>query len=462
MLTGNRDYFAAAQCFVNTYLFDAAVADQDTLDGEHANQHIPQYLGYLYLYERFDADPAYRGPAANYLAAAKNFWDMVIPHRIYVDGGVAGSGEIFGARDVIASTIQRTNAETCPEYNLLKLGRRLFFHTADPKYMQYYERALYGQILASRRNVASDTDPELTYFIPVNPGAVRDFGNLGTCCGGTGLESHEKFQDSIYFRAVDDSALYVNLYIPSTLRWPEKGIQVDLTTAYPTDPDGEARLRITGSGTFELKLRVPYWVRDGYRVRVNGVPQPLAATPGRYVTLRRHWRSGDTVSIAMPFTMRAERALDQPQTQALAYGPVPLVSLNTATSYQSYAFYPALGLSGDLARVLTPGATPMEFTAAGNPVRPFYVNDRTAYHVYFHREEPQVVFAGVDTGVPNVARDDGLTFLDVLWSAAPFASQSRFRHAVRDTASAFVAGGLLSSAQGRQVVSVAERVRLGP
>ncbi|MFC7640795.1 beta-L-arabinofuranosidase domain-containing protein [Streptosporangium lutulentum] len=140
------------------------------------------------------------------------------------------------------------NAETCCNYNMLKLSRGLFFHTADPKYMQYYERALYGQILASRRNVDSATDPLLTYFIPMRPGASRSYGNLGTCCGGTGLESHVKFQDSIYFRSADDSTLYVNLYMASVLSWPEKGFTIRQSTDYPTDPTGTTTLTVQGSG----------------------------------------------------------------------------------------------------------------------------------------------------------------------------------------------------------------------
>jgi DUF1680 family protein len=463
VLTGNQDYFGAAQAFVNTYLFDAAANNQDTLNGEHANQHIPQYLGYLYMYERFDTSPpTYRGPAGNYLTATKNFWDMVVPHRIYVDGGMAGSGEIFGARDVIASTIQTANAETCCEYNMMKLGRQLFFHTADPKYMQYYERAMFGQILASRQNVTSNTNPDLTYFIPVNPGAVRSYGNLGTCCGGTGLESHEKFHDSIYFRAVDDSVLYVNLYIPSTLDWSEHGVMVTQSTNYPTDPAGETTVSISGSASFTLKLRVPYWVQKGFTVRVNGVIQSLTAAPGSYVALNRQWQDGDTVSVAAPFTLRTERAIDQPQTQALAYGPVPMVTLNTATSFQTYSFYANLGRSGDLAKVLTPTANPMQFTANGRTVRPFYVADTSAYHVYFHRSEPEVVFGGVDAGVPNAARSDGLTFLDVLWANAPFAAQSDFTRAVSNTANAFLAAGLITRQQSQQLLIAAARVTLGP
>ena len=198
---------------------------------------------------------------------------MVVPHRTFTDGGLAGpsdNGELFGARDVIVGSLGTNNAETCCNYNMLKLSRGLFFHTADPKYMQYYERALYGQILASRRNVDSATDPLLTYFIPMRPGASRSYGNLGTCCGGTGLESHTKFQDSIYFRSADDSTLYVNLYMASVLSWPEKGFTIKQSTDYPTDPTGTTTLTVEGSGRLTVKLRVPYWVEKGFTVRVNG------------------------------------------------------------------------------------------------------------------------------------------------------------------------------------------------
>src|SRR5450759_2709899 len=96
---------------------------------------------------------------------------------------------------------------------MLKVSRMLFFHTQDPKYMDYYERTVTNHILGSRRNRDHDTSPEVAYMFQVQPGGRKEFGNTGTCCGGTGLENHVKYQDSIYFRAADGSALYVNLYI---------------------------------------------------------------------------------------------------------------------------------------------------------------------------------------------------------------------------------------------------------
>ncbi|MGY4744369.1 glycoside hydrolase family 127 protein [Streptomyces sp. ATMOS53] len=449
-LTGNQHYLTTARCFDNTYLLQAAENDQDTLDGEHANQHIPQYQGYLAIYER--------SGDSSYITAARNFWDMVVPHRTYLDGGMAGSGEIFGARDVIAATIQTSNAESCCVYNMLKLSRGLFFNTADPTYMQYYERALYGQILASRQNTSSSWDPLLTYFVPVNPGARRDYGNLGTCCGGTGLETHTKFQDSVYFRSADDSALYVNLYIPSTLHWTQRGLTITQTTAYPTDPSGTSTLTVTGSGRFALKLRVPYWVERGFTVRLNGTVQDVITTAGTYVTLDRQWSSGDTVEVSAPFTLRIERALDDPATQSLACGPVPLVIQNSSTSYRNLTLYRDYPLSRDLSKVIRPGSAPMTFTTRdGLTFVPFYIGTTASYHAYWKRYEPTIVFGSTDTGVTNRKGGDGRTFLDEVWDRGPFGGRSAVVSAVDAVSSARVGAGLMTSAQRRTVLTAAQQ-----
>jgi uncharacterized protein len=162
----------------------------------------------------------------------------------------------------------------------------------------------------------------------------------------------------------------------------------------------------------------------------------------------------------VPFTLRVERALDQPQTQAIAYGPVPMVTTSTSTSFLSYSFYSSVGLAGDLSHALAPAGSPMTFTANGQTIRPFYIDDATAYHVYFHRSEPNVVFGSISAGVPNVARSDGLTFLDVVWLGAPFVSQADFTRAVEDTANAFTSAGLISRQQSQALLIAAARAKL--
>ncbi|MFD0309947.1 glycoside hydrolase family 127 protein [Streptomyces sp. NPDC127119] len=450
-LTGRPEHLAAARCFDNTALLDACAEDRDILEGRHANQHIPQFTGYLRLYDHTGEE--------RYAAAARTFWDMVTESRTYSLGGT-GQGEMFRARGAIAATLDDKNAETCATYNMLKLSRQLFFHTPDPVYMDHYERGLTNHILASRRDTGgapSTSSPEVTYFVGMGPGVVREYGNIGTCCGGTGMENHTKYQDSVYFRSADGNALYVNLYLASTLRWPEKGLVVEQTSDYPAEGVRTLILR-EGGGTFDLRLRVPSWATAGFTVTVNGVPQRAEAVPGSYLTLTRNWRRGDRVGVLAPYRLRIERALDDPAVQSLFHGPVLLAARSQATGFRSFSFYKDFTLRGDLADAIDPEGRPSHFTTHGLTLAPFHLADDARYHAYFRRAEPVVVFGATDSGVPNRARGDGLTFLDVLWARAPFAASGDFVRAVGVVADLWLSEGRFTRAERDRVVAAASGV----
>jgi hypothetical protein len=399
---------------------------------------------------------------------------MVVPHRIYSHGGM-GVGEIFRKRDVIAGSLYQmpndnNSAETCPLYNMLKLSRNLFFHDPDPQYMNYYEQGLYNQILGSRRDIDSTDNPQVTYFVPARPGQRRTYGNVGTCCGGTGMENHTKYQDSIYFRAADDSALYVNLYIDSTLRWEEKGLTLVQTTKYPFDGVSKLTIDSAGIGTFQIKLRVPVWVGKSFEVRVNGSRQSINAVPGTYVALRRQWRRGDAIDIAMPLRFRVERSIDNPAIQSIFYGPTLLavqataVGNNLESGLIPFSFFKSLKLDGDLSRALAPGGKALHFTSNGQTLAPFHLADpepgmTRPYHLYFRRHEPSVVFGSFDSGVANSARSDGLTFLDVLWEGAPFANHVQFVRAVEKISEDWRRRGLFTDAERAAILQSAEKAR---
>jgi len=456
------EYLTVARYFDNRNVKDPTAAGSDILDGRHANQHIPQFIGYLRVYEQ-NAAPEYR-------TAATNFWDLVVPHRVYSHGGV-GVGEILRKRDAIAGTLYSepangNHAETCVVYNMLKLSRNLFFHDPDPKYMNYYEHGLFNQILGSRRDSDSTTSPEVTYFLPVRPGERRSYGNVGTCCGGTGMENHTKYQDSIYFRSSDDATLYVNLYIPSVLEWRKKGFTIEQATRYPFE--GASTLTVRGSGRLAVALRVPSWVRRGYTVSVNGTAQRITATPGRYVTIDRQWRSGDRIEIGMPLSFRAERTIDNPAVQSIFYGPTlltvqaPTAGANLDTGLLNLSLYKHFKLTGEFGSGLSAIAgKPLHFSANGQTLVPMFVADPQAgasqpYHMYFRRHEPTIVFGSIDSGVQNAKRDDGLTFLDATWAGAPFTSHDRFRAAVERTATEWRAAGLITQAEQTTLVRSAQ------
>lgn len=220
-------------------------------------------------------------------------------------------------------------------------------------------------------------------------------------------------------------------------------------------------------------------------MRINGTRAPIrAAEPGTYVTLRRTWRPGDVIDVSMPFGIRIERAIDRPDTQSVMWGPLlmPIVGDPGGGTYRELSLYRYLKRDGDYSRAAitragTSTAGDPIFTTHGFTLRPWYVGDTQAHSAYFRRVEPEIVFGSIDSGVPNVKRDDGLprydvpvsgipspgtdglTFLDVVWDHAPFATHGRFVSTIARTAGEFVAAGHLTEEQRDKVVAAAASAR---
>ncbi|BFO19452.1 hypothetical protein SHKM778_58400 [Streptomyces sp. KM77-8] len=448
-ITGRAGHLALARLFDLDRLIDACAANTDVLDGLHANQHIPVFTGLVRLHDETGEE--------RYLTAAKNFWRMVVPHRVYAIGGTS-SGEFWKARDVIAGTVTDTTAESCCAYNMLKLSRALFFHEQDPAYMDYYERALFNQVLGSKQDRADAEKPLVTYFIGLTPGHVRDYTPKQgtTCCEGTGMESATKYQDSVYFAQADASALYVNLYSASRLTWAEKGVTVTQTTRYPEE-QGSTLTVGGGQASFTLLLRVPSWAAAGFRVTVNGRAVPGAPVPGRYFGIARTWRAGDTVRVSVPFRLRVERTPDDPRCRPCSsarstWSPVIRGRTHCGWGCTATRASPAICCPPHPG----PGHT-LHFTLAGIELAPFAEGTEDPTHAYVRRSEPRVIFGTSDSGIANPARPDGTTLLDEIWAGAPFRDKGALVARVRSAVAAWVSAGLLSRSDGDTVVSTAQR-----
>jgi DUF1680 family protein len=305
---------------------------------------------------------------------------------MYSIGGVAGArtpnnAECFTAQpDTLWKNgfAQGGQNETCATYNLLKLDRQLFMYEQTAKFMDHYEQALYNHILAS---VAPD-DAGNTYHVPLNPGAQKRFGNAEmkgfTCCNGTALESNTKLQDSIYFRSADNAALYVNLFVPSTLTWRERNVVVRQMTDFPYADT--TRLVVTGNGRFDVKIRVPGWATRGFFVTINGRNEAVKAAPGTYLTLARTWRDNDTIELRMPFHFYLNPVVDQPNVASVFYGPVLLAAEESGprTDWRPITFE-----ARDIARSITGDPSALRFSLDGVAFKPFY-ESYGRYSVYLH------------------------------------------------------------------------------
>jgi DUF1680 family protein len=382
-LTGDKRFLDGARLFdnINFFFGDAnhshgLARNVDTLRGKHANQHIPQITGALETYRD-------TGELSYYLIA-DNFWHICTDCYLYSIGGVAGArhpnnAECFTAEpdSLFADGFARAGQnETCATYNLLKLSRQLFMFDQSAEYMDYYEQALYNDILAS---VAAN-NPGNTYHIPLNPGARKQFGNANmdgfTCCNGTALESGTKLQDSIYFQSADHQTLYVNLFISSTLTWTERNVVLTQRTSFPYEDT--TRFVIKGSGEFDVKIRIPRWASRGFQVKVNGQTETVSAVPGNYLTLRKTWQDKDTIEVQMPFSYHLNRLMDQPNIASLFYGPV-LLAAEESESRSDWR--PVTLDAADPGKSITGNPSTLRFGIGDVKFRPFFeMYDR--YSVY--------------------------------------------------------------------------------
>jgi DUF1680 family protein len=237
----------------------------------------------------------------------------------------------------------------------------------DAVYMDYYEQALYNDILAS----VAVSNSANTYHIPLNPGSRKQFSNAGmdgfTCCNGTALESGTKLQDSIYFHSADHQALYVNLFVSSTLRWTERNLVVTQRTSFPYEDT--TRLIFTGGGRFDLKLRIPCWATRGSQLKINGQPLTLNTIPGTYATLERDWKDQDTIELQLPFPFHLERVMDQPNIASVFYGPILLAA---EESEPRTTWRPVALDSVDIGNSIAGNPSTLRFTIGDLILRPFY------------------------------------------------------------------------------------------
>lgn len=363
-ITGNEDYLKAAKFFDNEKLFMPMECNIDTLGGMHANQHIPQIVGALQLY--------HETKDMKYYHIAKNFWDMTVSNHIYNIGGV-GEGEMFKPSGKIGNFISQKTAETCATYNMLKVTKGLFCYNPESKYMDYYERALYNHILASQDQ--SGPVGGSTYFMPLCPNGHKHYDEDGnSCCHGSGMENHVKYQEAVYYHS--DDTLYVNLYIPSKLHWKEKNIAVIQSGDYLKT--NSVCLEIKGSAEFTTKLRVPYWIENGFSIKVNGKEETLNLQPGSYAAISRKWEEGDKIDICMPFTFRLERTPDMKDIASIMYGPLVMVAKSDCVEYIELDID-----ENSISKRIKKTEDPLVFELNEMQLMPNYAAWDCPYHAYF-------------------------------------------------------------------------------
>ncbi|MFX4084786.1 beta-L-arabinofuranosidase domain-containing protein [Sphingobium yanoikuyae] len=381
--TGDPRWLALATRLRHRKVLDPLALRQNSLPWIHANTQIPKLIGLARLHE-------ITGNAADAIAA-NFFWETVVGQYSYVIGGNADR-EYFPDPGTISKHITEQTCESCNSYNMLKLTRHLYAWKPEARLFDYYERAHINHILA-HQNPATGM---FAYMVPLMSGSRRVWSEPFDdfwCCVGSGMESHAKHGESIWWEDADRPAdmLIANLYIPSEADWAARGAKLRIETGYPFD--GHIALsipKLARAGRFTLALRIPGWCQ-GARIAVNGTPLPAPRIADGYALIDRKWKAGDRVTLDLPMALRVEATPDDARTIALLHGPVVLAADLGAADQPFDGPAPAL-VAADVTQgfAATPSAVPAYRTAGiGKPAdlsfAPFFQQRDRRTAVYFKR-----------------------------------------------------------------------------
>ncbi len=327
--TGKQRYYDLAKRFLYDDYFDPLSRGENAIVGRHAYSHV-NALG--------SAATAYLAMGdEKYLRAATNAFGFV-QEQSYVTGGW-GPREHFikpgsGALGESLNTMHASFETPCGAYAHFKIARYLMRITGDPRYGDSMEQVLYNAVLGAK---PIQPDGRSFYYSDYTyTGEKVFFGKAWPCCSGTLPQIAADYRISTYFKS--ERGVYVNLYLPSTLRWSARGAQFVLrqTTAYPYD--SQIRLDVTGTrpATFSVFLRVPAWAK-GAALAVNGVRDSRKLDAGSFAEVRREWKTGDRIELELPFTTWLEAVDAQhPDVLALATGPLVLMALRSGGPESSF------------------------------------------------------------------------------------------------------------------------------
>jgi DUF1680 family protein len=261
-----------------------------------------------------------------YWKTLTTLWNDLSQRQMYITGGVGArsDGESFG--DAYELPNSQAYGESCAAIGNMMWNWRMLAASGEAKHADVIERALYNGI-----NSGMSLDGT-TYcyrnplaFNPDSGEQIRNPWYDTTCCPPNLERTFASLPG--YFYSTSKDGLYVHLYDNSTLDWHlENGtpLKVVQKTNYPWDGDVKLTVSPAEPADFAVNVRIPGWAKSA-KIAVNGKTVE-GAKPGEYLSIKRRWSPGDTVTLAFP--MAAEIVASNPRVEenlgrvAVQRGPI--------------------------------------------------------------------------------------------------------------------------------------------
>jgi uncharacterized protein len=316
---GDR-YRALGIQYLDDEYFAPLAEGRNNFAGRHAYSHVNALSSAMQAYLTLGSE--------KHLRAASNAFDM-LEAQSFATGGW-GPDELLrepSSEDVNASLSNTHHSfETpCGAYAHFKLTRYLLRVTAQSRYGDSMERMMYNTILGAK---PLQPDGRTFYYSDYSFSGKKVYSDhRWPCCSGTLPQVAADYGINSYFR--NARGVYVNLFIPSTLRWTQEGAQLSLTqkSSYPFDSVIQFEVAASRQSEFTVNLRIPAWA-VGASLQVNGKRVPEPVIPGSFAAIRRSWKAGDHIELDLPLVKRLE-AIDSrhPKNVALLSGPLVLFAI---------------------------------------------------------------------------------------------------------------------------------------
>jgi len=318
----NPEHLALAKVFDRDWFSVPLSKNEDILSGLHSNTHLVLVNGFT---QRYDITQEKK-----YHDAAVNFWNMLMKDHAYVNGSSSGprpnattktseTAEHWGIPGVLSNTLSKEIAESCVSHNTQKLTSTLFTWNPEPKFADAYMNTFYNAVLPTQ----NDSTGQSVYHLPLGSPQTKQFlkDNDFRCCNGTCIEAFAALNSGIYYH--DANNIWVNLYIPSSVQWAEKGFQLQQKGNFPVDSIAEFTVTASNNQPLSLNFFIPSWATK-VDVYVNGAKEKGKILTDSYFALRRIWKNKDVVKLVFHYSFRIETMPDDKMTIAFFYGPVLL------------------------------------------------------------------------------------------------------------------------------------------
>jgi len=311
-LTGDKKYLEWARKLNDKAMWEPLSKNDDILHGWHANTQIPKFTGFEKYY-------AYTGDE-RFEKAALNFWDIVTRQHTWVIGGNSTGEHFFPTDEFEKRVLLPGGPETCNSVNMMRLTEALFAYYPESKRADYYERVLLNHILS-----AYDEEKGMCcYFTPMRPAHYRIYGSADSsfwCCNQSGLETPAKLSKFIYTKKNND--LMVNLFVPSSVNWQEKGIELVQEANLPESSVVKLTLNVKDNKDMTLLIRKPYW-SSNTQIKVNDILVKPDMNPDGYWVLKQEWKEKNVIEIDFSLDIHTEFLPGSDKYIALMYGPYVL------------------------------------------------------------------------------------------------------------------------------------------